>query len=127
MDRIQKIKRADIVLAALVLLAAFALFLFGRIRQWQNDGTCVIVTVDGNEYGRYVLAQDAVIRVRTRYGVNELTIADGKAQITDADCPGSDCMHMAPITAQGGTIVCLPHHLAVEVSSADSGIDVLVQ
>lgn len=122
-----QIKRADVVLAVLVLLAAAALFLCGRLRGYGTSADYVIVRVDDAEYGRYPLSQDTVVKIETPYGTNELTIQNGTARITAADCAGGDCMHMSPVTAQGGTIICLPHHVTITSASGNSGMDVLAQ
>lgn len=122
-----QIKRADVALAVLVLLAAAALFLCGWLHGSEANAADVIVRVDGREYGRYSLSQDQVIEIETPYGTNELTIHDGTAYITAADCAGGDCMHMAPVTARGGTIICLPHKLVITTASPNTALDVLAQ
>ena len=122
-----KIKRADIALGAVMLLVAAALFVAGRIDSAAGTAEDVVVCIDGTEYGRYPLHTDAVIPLNTEYGHNVLTICGGEVRITEADCKGGDCMRMAPIRDGGGTIICLPHHLAVSVEAGPPDMDVLVQ
>ena len=44
-----------------------------------------------------------------------LVIKDGKADITEADCPDKLCVHQAPISREGEALVCLPHRVVVTV------------
>ena len=120
-------KRADLLLMTVLLMTALVFFLYGRFSGPEFAAAYVTVSVDGAEYGRYSLQQDAVIKVDTGYGCNELTISKGSAGITYADCTGEDCMHMPPITADGGTIICLPHHMVICVDSEHTDMDVLVR
>ena len=46
---------------------------------------------------------------------NILVIKDGRADMTDADCPDRICVNHRPVSQEGETIVCLPHKVVVEV------------
>ena len=39
----------------------------------------------------------------------------------EADCPDQICVHSVPITAKGGSIVCLPNHIVLRVTNIDDG------
>ena len=102
-------KKSDRILAAGVFLSACALgFMLwaGRPR-----GSYVVVTVDGEEYGRYELAENQTITVND---TNRLEIADGRASMVYADCPDKLCVHMAPIGHAHELIVCMPNKIVVE-------------
>ena len=120
-----KIKRADVVLAAVLLLAAAALFLAGFVLK--DEGRLVKVFHGGQEIGSYALSKDGEYEIRTEDGTNTLCIRDGEAFISAADCPGGDCMRMGRIGESGGSIVCLPHRLVIRIESGEEEIDVLVR
>ena len=55
-------------------------------------------------------------------GENTLVLTEDGVSMTEADCPGQDCIRMGTVTREnwairplGGFIICLPHHLTVEV------------
>jgi len=48
-------------------------------------------------------------------GVCILVIKDGKADMISAECPDHICVHHAPISHKGETIVCLPNRVVVEI------------
>ena len=112
-----KLRRADAVLAAAMLLAAAALFIAGFAVK--DGGERVVVRKDGAVIADYPLAEDGEYVIRTEYGSNTLHIENGEAYISAADCPGGDCMHMGHIGAGGGSVICLPHRLSVTVEGKE--------
>ncbi len=60
-----------------------------------------------------------VIEIPGKIGTCILTIKDGKADMTYADCPNQICVHHAAIMNVGETIVCLPNRVVVEVGGAE--------
>lgn len=107
--------KADIIFIAAVLLLALVLFGISRLRQ--TGGAYVTVTVDGKETARYSLSEDGIYALNG--GSNTLVISDGKAQVTEANCPDGLCIHQGAIQYTGQTIVCLPNKLIVTVYGAD--------
>ena len=69
------------------------------------------ITVNGEEFGRYSLAEDQVININS---TNTITVKDGAAVMTGAACPDHLCMYMAPIDGLYDLIVCLPNMVVVE-------------
>ena len=105
-------KKKDAVLILTVLLIAGAAF--GVHEFAGGDGAdTVTVKVDGKVTGTYPLAKDQKIRING--GTNILTIKNGKAKMTDADCPDQVCIRMGKISKTGENIVCLPHKLVIQV------------
>ena len=49
-----------------------------------------------------------------------MVIADGTADVTQADCPDKICVDHAPISRDRETIICLPHKLVVEVKGGEA-------
>lgn len=111
----KRIGKRDLLLLAVILAAAFVLWGGWRLAH-RGAAAAVEVTVDGKVYGTYELAVDREIPI-TKDGkvTNTLVIRDGKADMTEADCPDLLCVHQKPISASGETIVCLPNRVVAEV------------
>ena len=107
-----------IAVALLVLLAA-SFFLNGE------KGAEVQVTIDGEVYGTFSLSENQEIPIMID-GVttNLLVIKDGKADMTEADCPDMLCVHQRAVSKNNESIVCLPNKVVVQVIGAkESGFD----
>lgn len=107
-------KKNDIILLCSVLLAAvvifgiFAAFAFGK-------GDTVVVRVDGEEYARLPLDEDAELLIEgVNGGTNLLIIKDGKAYISEATCPDLVCVHTGHAD-ELKSIVCLPNRVTVSI------------
>lgn len=80
----------------------------------------VIVTVDGQVYGRYSPVENREIVIQTENGgENVLVIREGTVYITSANCPNLDCVHHKPISLANESIVCLPHKVVVTISDGN--------
>ncbi len=123
----KEMKKNDMVLISIILVAAIACLLGMRI--WQKNNTkgdaAAVVTIDGNVYGEYPLSEDYEERIELPDGsYNVLTIKDGFAQVSEASCPDQICVHHNHIKYSGESIVCLPNKLVVTVKGGeDNGID----
>jgi hypothetical protein len=106
-------KKADIVLAVVLLVLGFATLAF--LRSGQKDGAFVRITVDGAVYGTYALTEDRTVEVETAYGHNTLRIEGGRVWVSEADCPNHDCVEKGAITQTNQIILCLPHKLSVTI------------
>ena len=108
-------------LALLLVIAAVVLVIWCVYHfRNQTQGNLVEITVDGETYGVYSLDEDQEIPIEIDGEVrNTLVIRDHEADMTDADCPDQLCVDMKAISAEGETIVCLPHKVVVEVISSD--------
>ena len=105
----------------LIVVAAVVLAVWGGFRlAGRSAGGQVEVTVDGEIYGIYSLNQEQEIPIEIDGEIqNILQIRDYEADMVDADCPDRLCVDMKPISAEGETIVCLPHRVVAEVISSD--------
>ena len=66
-------KKKDLILAGMVLLIAGILALALRLPKTESGNTLKI-TVDGETYGTYSLAQDQTVKIETDHGTNTLVI-----------------------------------------------------
>lgn len=110
--------RNDILLILTVLLIAGAAGLFMLFSR--DSGSMVSVTVNGEEIMSLPLDEDTSVVIHPGDGesdfTNTLTIEDGKAYISYADCPDQICVNRGGISYEDETIVCLPHKLVVTVT-----------
>ena len=125
----KKIRKNDIILIAVLALIAFVSYIGIGFFQGANTKTGVaVVTIDGEEYGRFPLAVDTTERIELPDGsYNILEIRDGEADITDASCPDGICVNHRAVSKRGESIVCLPNKVAVEIENGEeSDIDFVV-
>ena len=111
-------KKNDVYLIGMIILAAVAFLVAMRLWRRHNDtgNGMVEVTVDGEVYGTYPLEQDLVEQIMLENGdYNLLQIRDGYAEVTDANCRDKICINHTRIRYRGETIVCLPHKVVVEI------------
>ena len=113
------LRKSDwILMCFLLLLAALCLVLFTF--HGKEPGSLVRVRVDGKIYQEYPLDRNQEISIKTEYGTNILSIEDHVVSMKDADCPDRYCVQKGAIRARRETIICLPHHLAVEIVEGPS-------
>ena len=104
----------DIALIIGILIIAG---LFFGLNLKSSKGSKVSVTDgEGNSYS-YSLLTDSKNVLKTHYGYNVLVIKDGKAFISEADCPNCECIKQGSISNDGEMIFCMPHKLVIKVES----------
>lgn len=121
----KKKTRADLLLVACLLTVALAaLGLFYLVGE---EGDTVMVTVNGVEFGRYPLSENAEVRIPSEAGgYNLLVIEGGRAYVREASCPDGICAAHHPISRVGESILCKPNRVAVWIEGDDSdGLDVI--
>ena len=104
-----------IIIAALLLTAIGAglWFFLGR-----TPGAWAVVRVEGREVARYSLSQNGVYPLNG--GTNVLTVEDGAASVTEADCPDKICVEQGRVRYTGQCITCLPNKLTVTLEGGDA-------
>ena len=110
-------KRNDWKLMGLILGIA-VLFIIGRFVMGQENGSYMRISVDGTEFGTYLLSQDQEITI---YETNVCRIQDGKVYMVSAKCPDQVCVHHEPISNTGESIICLPNRVVLEVKGSEDG------
>ena len=115
--------RADLIVIAALLLLALILFLAFRFSR--REGGVAVVRVDGVEVERHSLSVDGTFSLNG--GSNILVIEDGKAFLSEANCPDHICVKQGKIHYTGQVITCLPNRLTVTVEGGESdGVDLVV-
>ncbi len=119
-------KRKDWILIAILLIAAAALAGSYAVKNKiaasasNSYGKTAEIRIDGEIYKRLSLDQTYEETIQTEWGTNHMSIADGTVSVTDADCPDKYCIKQNGITAVGDMIVCLPHHLVIEITAGNT-------
>ena len=108
-----------ILIASLIVVGIFALLVFFLIKNNAppaDEGAVVVVEVNQVRVAEYPLYEDGVYELNG--GTNVLTVKDGKAWISEANCPGyQDCVMFGEIHSAGfgHMIVCLPNRVQVYI------------
>ena len=125
----KRIGKNDLLLLGVLLCVCIAVLLVFSFGKGKAGGT-VVVTVDGEEYGRYDLAEEQKVLIYNDQNevTNTLLIKDHKADMIDADCRDLLCVKQKAIDRSGETIVCLPNRVVVSVEKAgQDGLDGFAQ
>lgn len=69
---------------------------------------------DGKLLRELPLTAQEIIEISGRYH-NTVVLDEGRAAITQSDCPGADCVHSGWISQPGRSIVCLPNGLELRI------------
>ena len=111
-------KKKDMFLIA-ILLGAAGIFYLAFLLMPKDDAFYAVAKVDGKEIGRWKLSEETEADIDTSFGHNRIRIENGTALMIEADCPDGYCKQQHAIGENGGTIICLPHHLVIETQGAD--------
>lgn len=113
----EKDKRREMRLMLALLSLVLILLAVYLILGMRDRGEFVVVEVRGKVYATLPLDEDATLRIEGDRGYNLLVIKDGRAFISDADCPGHDCVRhgaISPDTPMNLRMIsCLPHSVVI--------------
>lgn len=112
-------KRNDLILIGTLLGIAVVLFLAMFFVKKNTINGEAVVLIEGKEYGRYPLSEDAVIEIPGLLGNNVLTVKDGVAFMSTAVCPDKICMDFGEIHYNTEMIVCRPGSIVVLIENGD--------
>jgi hypothetical protein len=76
------------------------------------------VSVDGETLAAFPISRDTVYEIPLEEGHTTLTIKDGKAYVSFADCPDKVCASHRPIEYNGESIICLPHKVVISIEES---------
>ena len=125
-------KRRDLMIIALALLAAGVLYAVSQISLGAAAST-VVVTVDGQEVLRRPLAVEDRYEIAQEDGkLNVLRVEDGAVWMEEANCRDGLCIRQGKMRNGAKTIVCLPNKVVVQLTGdAPAGeedeLDVIIQ
>lgn len=117
------VKKADIILFAILVLGSGLLFTLSFIGS--SDGAQVVIRSEGKLYGTYNLHEDQTIEVENGNHMNKIIIKDGKVQMSEASCHNQLCVNQGSISKGNQAIVCLPNRVVVEIIGGEEDYDVI--
>ena len=92
------------------------------------EGSNILITVDGAEYGTYSLFEEQTITIHEGDAVNVIEIKGGKAYMKEASCPDHLCVSQNKISYDKEAIICLPNKVVITViSDVESDVDIIIR
>lgn len=114
-------KREKVLIA--VVAAVTAVFFFINRSLYSAPAAVVEISIVDQNSKKQVLKtfdlyEDLEYTIETANdGINHLVIENGKAWISEANCPNHDCIKKGAISENGEMLVCIPHRLTVSILS----------
>jgi len=116
-----RLTRGDRRLLLLLGGGALLCMLVQTIILGHSPGSMVEITVGGKLVQTVSLSTDRTIQLTgVGGGTNTLVIKNGKADMTEADCPDQICVKHRAVSKKGESIVCLPHQIVVTVTGGEA-------
>ncbi len=103
----------DVVWISVLLFVIFAAGLFFFVTR--DTGNTVLVTVEGEFFAEYPLAEDRRVEIARDGHINILVVQNGEAYVEWANCPDGICSSHKPIRYSGESIICLPNQVVISV------------
>lgn len=108
-------KKGDFAL--MILFGAVLAFIIASL-VLKPKALYAVVYENREEIARFPMNEDTLYTIHSPgEGENILQIKDGKADIVSANCPNQICVHSAPVSSSGDSIICLPHKISVVLES----------
>lgn len=116
------IKKADIILALILLVAGFGSL--ALLRSNTAEELKAVVYYEGEAIDTIDLSAKGEFSMKYDLGENYNIVKynNGSIWIEDTDCPGKDCMQFGKISKSGQVIICAPHKLLIQITGGD-GVD----
>ena len=111
------------ILAVFCIAVCVAVYKGGGV-----EGSNILITVDGEEYGTYSLLEEQNIVIEQGNAKNVIVIEDGKAYMLEASCPDQLCVDQNEISFDKESIICLPNKVVLTViSDVESEVDGIIR
>ena len=68
---------------------------------------------------RLIAKLEGLARLNKEFSRRSVMIKNGKAKMTDADCPDQLCVHQKAASKNHESIICLPNKVVVEVDGSE--------
>ncbi len=125
-------KKKDMIIIALALLCALALWLVSQLALG-TEASSVVVLLDGEEVLRKPLVVSNAYEIAQEDGSrNVIRVENGAVWMEEANCRDGLCIRQGKMKNGAKTIVCLPHKLVVKMDgdapiSDNSDLDIIIQ
>ena len=124
--------KKDIIIIALALLAALALYLVSSLTA-SDAVTTVVESVDGKEVLRRPLAMNKDYEIPGKEdAVNVIRVENGQVYMLEANCRDGLCIQQGRMKNTAKRIVCLPNGVVVSLEGEGKSmpvddVDVIIQ
>ena len=108
------------ILAVLAILIAAALIFLPAV--WKKDGATLLVTTPDGDFS-YPLSKDRRETVVSGGITLVIVIEDGKAWVSESDCPDGVCRASGKISRSGEVILCAPAGVTLTVKGGSGDVD----
>ena len=109
-----KWRAADFIVIAVVLLCAFAIWLYPFL---SSEGTSAKIEHAGKSQS-VSLAENRIIELENA----TVKVENGEIFIEEAQCPDSVCIKTGKISREGESIICVPNQIVITIEG-DSSVD----
>lgn len=114
-----RLKKADYLITIGLLIISLLMSFFISKLNTNKTGQYIRIEQDSKLLGEYPLNKDREIELKNNNHYNKVIIKDGAAYMQESNCRDQICVHMAKISKDGQTIICLPNRVFVEVVDPD--------
>lgn len=121
MKRIVLIRWGDPLLILLLIVAAWMLT---ERAAGMSRGATAVVRVNGSPVLELDLNEEGHHSIHGPLGPTLIETGEGGVRVVSSPCPHKICVKMGKASHRGETILCVPNHVAIEVTGgSDSGVD----
>ena len=113
-----KPRAGDFVIGILILLLGVGIWVYPSF--FAEEGKACRISVDGKFYGEMLLSRDGEMKLP---GCT-VKVEDGKVFVVDSTCPDKVCEKTGKISKSGGSIICIPNRISIEISG-ESETDII--
>ena len=122
--RFRIIRKADIVLAAVLILICVPFLPGLRIADRSNsEASTVVITKNGELFESCSLYENKTVNT----GSNTIVIENGEVYMGSADCRNHICIREGRISKAGQIIICMPNRIVVEIKGGDEAYDAVTR
>jgi hypothetical protein len=120
-------KRADIVIIALILFCSCAAMAYMAASgpAAHEGGLRAEIYEDGVLTRTLPLGVASEVLINTDRGYNRVVVEDGGVRVAEADCGSQTCVHSGSKASPGDMIACLPHGLVIKISGGEAAYDAI--
>ena len=109
------IKRKEIIIVAVLILISLAIIGAHIFISNTKNAKTVRITQNNQVIMNLPLDKDTEKTINNEEGYNIVVIKDKKVYVREADCKNQICVNTKAIANVGESVVCLPHHLIIEI------------
>ncbi len=115
-------KKGDIILIiGIIVFSISSIFYIKNFLITDTDNSLASIQVNGKEVETIDLNSfEGTKEFETEYGLNIISVEDGKIRISKSDCPDQICVLQGNVHKSGETIVCLPNKFVIEIKGDNS-------